>query len=119
MGAFEFGFIGAGIVIILVMQFLIHDTLKNILMELKKQSKKKSNQGRITMTAAIVCLSVILILVVLYGAWMIHNIRNQETKYPYICSQPKNASRNGCNYLEVSGRCLCPYKGCNLQTRKG
>lgn len=68
--------------------------------------------------SAIVCLSIILILLVSYGIWMIRQLTTQETKYPYFCSQPATAKKNECSYLCTDGRCLMPYEGCNLQSKE-
>ena len=65
---------------------------------------------------SIVCLSIILVLIIVYGIWMLYNIKTQkETEYPYRCTQPEIARGNGCGYLGFDGKCLMPYDGCNLQ----
>ena len=65
---------------------------------------------------AFICLSIILILMITYGIWMIYNIKTQkETKYKYRCTQPDTARNNKCGHLGFDGKCLMPYSGCNHQ----
>lgn len=65
---------------------------------------------------SIVCLSIILVLIIACGIWIIYNIQTQkETEYPYYCTQPTRAKENCCGYLGCDGKCLMPYSGCNLQ----
>ncbi len=54
--------------------------------------------------------------IIVYGIWMIYNIKTQkETKYKYRCTQPDAGRNNKCGYLGVDGKCLMPYQGCNHQ----
>ena len=71
------------------------------------------------MIKMIICFIILEILFVLYGIWIIRNIRKRKLlKYPYRCTQPDNARKNGCDYLGFNSECLMPYSGCNLQGDK-
>ena len=64
----------------------------------------------------IVYLILAIVLVCVYGVYMVYNIKTQkETKYKYHCTQPDIARTNNCGYLGFDGKCLMPYEGCNHQ----
>lgn len=71
------------------------------------------------MTKVIVQTLMCVGAIIVYGIWMIYNIKSQkETKYKYRCTQPDSARNNNCGYLGFDGKCLMPYEGCNHQRIK-